>query len=166
MFFWYILIFINLINFRNRGARLTIYLENLDCWFAYIICGTIVINKTFITNCKISKVKKVDEQETFYYPRRQSKSLTCLSNNCNQKSLNSEINNKTKSNPENIVDNNIKNLFILTKKTSVTIAIISRISWHYEGFHINIKGVDDYGNAANFIETEQVYFKNFKIYIY
>jgi phosphatidylinositol-bisphosphatase len=36
------------------------------------------------------------------------------------------------------------------------VAVISRLSRDYVGTRFNVRGVDDDGHAANFVETEQV----------
>jgi hypothetical protein len=46
--------------------------------------------------------------------------------------------------------------FQLNEKTDVQLILISRRSRHRAGVRMHCRGIDDDGNVANYVETEQV----------
>lgn len=48
----------------------------------------------------------------------------------------------------------IRTLFCLGRQARI--CILSRVSCDRYGTRFNVRGIDDYGNVANFAETEQV----------
>ena len=46
--------------------------------------------------------------------------------------------------------------FVTIEKTSFSLTLISRRSIHRNGRRFNTRGVDEEGNVANFVETEQI----------